>query len=296
MNIVFFGSTEDSVVVARALHKKFPITAVVTQPAKPVGRDKVMSRTPVDSWATEEHISVLTFETFPEKSWLFANEDEVTNSIETCKPDLLVSASFGERIPKELIEKTTHGGINVHPSLLPRWRGTDPTPWTILAGDAETGVTIVTVTEKFDDGRILAQKKIPITQKDMPDELRKNLFTMGAELLVATIPDYVSGKNSGVEQKKENVTIAKRITRDDGFIDWNELIDLMEKDPEKIDRKFRALYGWPGLWTKIGVHGIDKRVKILDISLRGSKLELHTVQLEGKNPVDWNTFKKAYLV
>ena len=288
MNIIFFGSSTDSVIVLDALNKKYPVSCVITQPAKPVGRKKIITPTPVEMWAKKNNMPILTFKQHAEKPWLFESNEDVINSIETFKPDIIVTACFGQKIPAELTSKPLHGAINVHPSLLPRWRGGDPVPWTILAGDAQTGVTITTVTKNFDDGKIVAQKKIPVTEKITPHELRTKLFTLGAKLLLETLPDYLSGKNKGVEQKKEDVTVARRLTRDDGFIEWNEFVTALQSNDPKLEKKFRAFFPWPGLWTKISVHGQDKRVKIL-------KLLPLTVQLEGKKPVDWKTFAKAYL-
>lgn len=313
MNIVFFGSTDDSVTVAETLHTKYPIAAIVTQQAKPVGRKKIITQTPVETWAKEKKIPVLTFPTDSEKPWRFAHDDDVANTISSFHPNLIVTACFGERIPKTVIEQSKHGGVNVHPSLLPRWRGAYPVPWAILAGDNQTGVTISTITEHFDDGRILAQKKIPITPKDMPDDLRKKLFTMGAELLVETLPEYISGKNTGIEQHKVDVTTAHRLTREHGFVPWNLIASAMNgvdiphdsrsglmqdiKDPlpQGIVRLYRALSPWPGIWTTLPIKGQDKRLKILSCIIREEKLILQTVQLEGKQPVDWLTFNKAYL-
>jgi len=313
MTIVFFGSTDDSVIVARGLHKKFPISLVVTQPAKPVGRNKTITPTPVELWAKKNTIPVLSFPTNPEHQSRFQSDADVTNAISTFHPDLLVLACFGERIPGDIIGKTKHGGINVHPSLLPRWRGAYPVPWTIIAKDTQTGVTVSTITEHFDDGRTLAQKKIPLTPKDLPGDIRKTLFTMGAELLVQTLPDFLSGKNKGIPQKKEDVTVARRLTRDDGYIPW-ELIasalegmdishekrsgliqTIIEPLPEAIIRISRALSPWPGIWTKISIQGIEKRLKILACLVHEHKLAIQTVQLEGKQPVDWKTFHNAYL-
>ncbi len=286
MNIIFFGSSTDSVIVADSLHKKFPISCIITQPAKPVGRKKILTPTPVETWAKNHQIPILSFPQDTEKSWKFANEEEVINSVETFKPDLIITACYGQKIPAELIDKTPHGALNVHPSLLPRWRGGNPVPWTILAGDAQTGVTITTVTKNFDDGRILAQKKIPLTEKDMPDELRKKLLTLGAELLVKILPKYIDGSLKGTVQKNEDVTIAKRLTRDDGFVPWNEFFEALQTNSHALDRKFRAFSPWPGVWT---MTPFSKRLKL--IALDPSPI----VQLEGKKPVDWKTFQKAHL-
>jgi len=319
MNIIFFGSTHDSVTVLETLHAKYPVIAVVTQPAKPVGRDQTLTPTPVEIWAKKQKITVLTFPQNTEKPWLFADETEVTNAVSSLKPDLIVTASFGERIPKETLALARHGGVNVHPSLLPRWRGAYPVPWTILAGDAQTGVSISTVTERFDDGKILSQKKIPVTEKDTADELRVRLFTMGAALLVETLPEYLNGKNPGTAQKKEDMTTARKLTREDGFIPWellqsgilgieisreqrSGLLTTMDSGLSTgIDRMYRALTPWPGIWTTVNPEQgktktiIGKRLKLIQLSVGNGQLLPKVVQLEGKNPVDWETFVQAYL-
>lgn len=314
MNIIFFGSTDDSVTVLSALIASYPIAAVVTQQAKPVGRKQIMTPTPVELWAKKHAIPVLTFPTNPDRPWRFANDSDVTNSISSFHPDLIITASFGELIPQEIIAMATHGGINVHPSLLPRWRGAYPVPWAILAGDTQTGVTISTITSHFDDGRTLAQKKIPLTDKDIPDALRIRLFTMGAQLLVQILPDYISGKNKGIEQRKEDVTTAQKLTREHGYIPWNLIASALQgvdiphdsrsglvqniRDPlpQAIIRLHRALTPWPGVWTTIPLRGQDKRLKILECSLIQGTLSLISVQLEGKQPVDWKTFSTAYRI
>jgi len=314
MRIIFFGSTSDSVIVAdKLLHCE--IIAVVTQPPKPVGRNALVTATPLEVWAKGKKIPVLSFPQDMEKPWKFASEENVINTIESLKPDLLVTASYGQKIPKELVEKIPFGGLNVHPSLLPRWRGADPIPWAILSGDAQTGVTISTITEKMDDGAIIAQKKHPLTDKDTPDVTRRNLFIIGAELLATSLPDFFAKKMKPIPQKKEDVTTARKLTRDDGYIPWELIhaamngIDIPRKKRtafiSTIDdallpsmlRLFRALHPWPGIWTKIENENatlLGKRVKILSIHEDTGKLILDTVQLEGKKPIDWNTFKKAY--
>lgn len=286
MNIVFFGSSSDSVVVLAALHKKFPVCAVVTQKAKPSGRKKILTPTPVDSWAKKNTIPVLTFAQDKTVPWKFENDDDVINTVDTWKQDLIVTACYGQKIPYQLIEKTPHKAVNVHPSLLPRWRGGDPVPWTILASDAQTGVTIVTVTENFDEGKILAQKKIAVDKHDTSDALRSRLFAIGAELLTKTLPSYISGKNKGNEQRWKNTPVARRLTRADGFIPWDEFMEKIQDHPTDLDVRLRALTPWPGVWTIVP---FGKRLKL--IALTPSPV----VQLEGKKSVDWKIFKKAYL-
>ena len=269
MKIIFFGSTTDSLLILEKLTGlpagEAGIMAVVTQPPKPVGRKKIITPTPVETWANQRRVPVFTQP--PRESF-----------------DLIISASYGEKIPIELIRSATYGGLNVHPSLLPRWRGGDPVPWAILTGDRNIGVSIVTLTEKFDQGLILAQKKIHVTNTDMTDPLRAKLFTMGADLLIKTLPGIISGKIKGTPQKTEGAPYARRLTRDDGFEPWETLFD--PKESERINRKYRAFHPWPGLWTIFK----EKRVKILNFDTAPT-----IVQLEGKKPVSWQQFRSAHL-
>ena len=319
MTIIFFGSTSDSVIVADALHKVYPIACVVTQPPKPVGRKQEITPTPVELWAKKHTIPVLSFPGDEEKPWLYLHEEDVINALATWKPDLLVSACYGQKIPTDTIKHAPFGGLNIHPSLLPRWRGADPIPWTILTDDRQTGVTLVTVLENFDEGNIIAQKKIAITDQDLPDPLRTHLFTMGATLLLQELPDYLSGKNNGTPQNQAHMTYARKLNRADGFIPWELLMagiegtDIPQKHTDiltnipgplsnAIIHMIRALSPWPGVWTIIKskdeglkMKGEEKRVKIIAAHSEKEILIIDTVQLEGKNPVPWKQFADAYI-
>lgn len=281
--ILFFGSTTDSVIVLEKLPLQ-DVSAIVTQPPRPIGREHKITPTPVEVWGNEHNVTTLSFESNTDKPWLYENEQQVIDTLQPIKPNILISASYGQKIPWETIKKTPHGGINVHPSLLPRWRGADPVPWAILSGDHQTGVSLVSLSEKFDEGKILAQQKIPITPHDMSDPLRKKLFSLGATLLIDTLPDYLSGKNKGVIQKDPDSAYAKKFMRDDGFEPWVKILDPLES--ERIERKFRAFHPWPGIWSTFQ----ERRIKIL-----GFSHEPTIVQFEGKNPVSWKQFQKAYL-
>lgn len=307
MNIIFFGSTADSVLVLEKLityhvSRITPrICAVVTQPPRPVGRKQMMTPTPVERWAKEKNIPVLSFHHNKEKPWLFADKTQVIDSLQPFKADLLISACFGQKIPMQAIQAAPLGGLNVHPSLLPRWRGADPVPWAILSGDAQTGASVVTLSEKFDEGTIIAQKKIPITDKDFSDPLRTKLFAMGADLLVSTLPSLSASKGVALKgSPNHEEPYARRFTRDDGFESWQTIQNAINhpEEAKRIDRKFRALDPWPGLWTTVA----KKRLKILALHRRTSgndamtpHLILDTVQLEGKKPVNFQEFTAAYL-
>jgi len=346
MNIIFFGSTDDSVIVLERIHQlstvNLSIVAIITQPPRPIGRKQVLTSTPVEIWAKEKKIPVLVFPTDPVKPWLFAHENAVIKALAKCNADLFISASFGQKIPREAIKQAKYGGLNVHPSLLPRWRGADPVPWAILAGDKEIGISVVTLSEKFDQGVILAQQKIPLDPRDTSDPLRTKLFSLGASLLIKVLPKHLTDnckhyQPSSTMQQYNNLTIssyARRFTREDGFIPW-ELIKaslegklflkstiqqysnitivkaqeefgraLTEKEPlgVVVERAFRALSPWPGVWTFINPTNPtnttnptnQKRLKIHKLHLDKGKLILDEVQLEGKKPVSYQQFSRAY--
>ena len=269
----------------------------------------MMTPTPVERWAKEKNIPVLSFHHNKEKPWLFADETQVIDSLQPFKADLLISACFGQKIPIQAIQAVPLGGLNVHPSLLPRWRGADPVPWAILSGDAQTGVSVVTLSEKFDEGTIIAQKKIPITDKDFSDPLRTKLFAIGADLLVSTLPSLSASKGALKGSPNHEEPYARRLTRDDGFESWQTIQNAMNNPEEakRIDRKLRALDPWPGLWTEVLVRqsvnasAQKKRVKIISLHRRTSgndamtpHLILDSVQLEGKKPVSWKEFSLGH--
>jgi len=299
MKVIFFGSTSDSVLVLEKL--RVPVCAVVTQPPRPVGRKQVLTPTPVEIWAKSHAIPTLSFSSNPDKPWVYESEMQVIDTLQPLKADILISACYGQKIPWKAINESRFVGLNVHPSLLPRWRGADPVPWAILTGDHQTGVTIVTLSEKFDDGRIIAQKKISITDTDTSDTLRTKLFTIGAKLLVELLPTYLSSRAkrgdliqeiaSSKTPRNDNEPYARRLTREDGFEPW-ETIQKAFDDPqeaERLDRKFRAFFPWPGLWSKIK----ERRLKILKLHIDHEKLVLDEVLWEGKKPIPYSTLLTA---
>jgi methionyl-tRNA formyltransferase len=291
---IFFGSTDDSLLIATALSSlpTIQIVAVVTQPPRPVGRSQTITPTPIEVWARKHNFPVLSFASDATNSSFYADEQVVVDSLMPFQAELLVSASYGQKIPTPTITGARLGGLNVHPSLLPRWRGADPVPWAILSGDHQTGVSVITLSEAFDEGKIIAQKKFPITLNDTTDPLRHTLFEHGAALLTESLPDYVSGKNKGKAQEKSGTPYARRLTREDGFEPWEAIQKGFtdETQATQIDQKFRAFTPWPGLWTTI-----NKRVKIIACHLENNLLVLDTVQMEGKTPVSFAQFQTAYL-
>lgn len=159
------------------------------------------------------------------------------------KPDLAIIAAYGKILPKEILDIPHHGFINVHPSLLPKYRGASPIQAAIFNGDKETGVTIMKIDEEMDHGPVLAISKLPITNPKINyPKLSQELAKLGADLLIKTIPDYISGKLKLVEQDHSKATYTKLIKKEDGKIDW-------AKSAQDLERMTRAFYPWPSAWT-----------------------------------------------
>jgi methionyl-tRNA formyltransferase len=197
------------------------------------------------------------------------------------KADLLVVAAHGNKISPTLLAGAKYGGINIHPSLLPKYRGATPVPHTILAGEKETGTTIIKMAEKIDTGPILAQQKMAIDPQDTAETLLTKLFSLGAEMLISILPDYLDGKLTAKPQPEHSPTpYCKRFTKEDGFVPWK--LFLKERTSSGLDRKVRAFFPWPGVSSKLPN---EKTLKILPTGM---------VQLEGKQPITWKQFSAGY--
>jgi methionyl-tRNA formyltransferase len=183
--------------------------------------------------------------------------------------NLIISAAYGEKISGH--------GLNLHPSLLPSYRGATPVPHQILDGVKESGITIIEMTDKFDSGPIVAQEKVAVMPKDTSTDLLNRCFAAGAKLLIKVLPDYLNNKVTLTPQPKESPTpYCKKFSKQDGFITWEEFKNGVD------DKKVRALYPWPGAWTKMPN---NKILKILPNNL---------LQLEGKQPISRKQFVAGY--
>ncbi len=299
---IFFGSAPDSLPTLNLLNTwispdfTLELVGVVTQPPRPAGRQKIITPTPVQIWAEQHTIPTLSFPSIPETPWIFLDEEQVVSALSPLAADLIVVTYYGQKIPWAAITAATYGGINVHPSLLPRWRGADPIPWAILTGDHQVGITVLTLAEQFDEGKILGQKKIPLTATDMTNPLYEKLFILGAELLGELLSDYLTGKNAGTPQGASPTPYARRLQRADGFVPWEKLEAAIKDgtEAEQIDRMYRALTPWPGIWTTLLLHGTEKRVKILELQYRSERIHISTVQIEGKTPIPFATFRSTF--
>ena len=321
MKIIFFGTPDYVLPIVVALHKTFrsrsgksPIVAVVTQAPKPVGRKKKLTYSPVDAWAHKRKIQIF-----------YKSEELIKNGI---KADLGILAAYGEIIPKNVIDLFPLGILNLHPSLLPKYRGASPVAAAIVAGEAETGVTIIKLDEKLDHGPIISQFSEEILSDDTNGSLRARLFERAVEVLTTLIPPYLQGKITPRKQDEAKATFTTQITKAHGFIPPEYLSRALQglslqklgkweipfvKDytlvpsASSLELFIRAMDPWPISWTHVQLNSKLKtkdlkRLKILRAhveekqvkGIKSSVLCLDEVQLEGKTPVSWKQFKQGH--
>ncbi|MCM3742784.1 methionyl-tRNA formyltransferase [Sporosarcina luteola] len=233
--IVFMGTPDFSVPVLTMLHEEgYDIIAVVTQPDRPVGRKRILTPPPVKEEAVRLGLPVLQ----PEK---LRTSEELAELIQM-KPDLIVTAAYGQILPKNLLDAPRLGCINVHASLLPKYRGGAPIHQAVIDGEDETGVTIMYMVEKLDAGDIISQVTVPITDEDNTGSLFDKLSVAGTKLLKDTLPSIIDGSNERIPQDEKYVSFAGNITREQERINW-------AKGGTAIFNQIRGLYPWPGAYS-----------------------------------------------
>ena len=228
------------------LEAGYTVQAVVTQPDRPVGRKKVITPTPVKEAALKHDLLVLQ----PEK---ISGSEEMEKIVEL-QPDILITAAFGQFLPEKLLQVPKHGAINVHASLLPKYRGGAPVHYSIINGEKETGVTIMEMIKKMDAGGIFAQESLPITKQDDVGTMFDKLSLLGKELLLKTLPSILDSSLTPTPQDEEKVTFSPNITREQEAIDWN-------KKAEEVDNQVRGMRPWPIAFTTYE----DARWKLLAV-------------------------------
>src|ERR1051325_520834 len=214
--IVFMGTPPLAATVLRALlqEKSFHVVAAVTQPDQPKGRELKLQPSAVKELALEHSLPALQ----PER----ARDPQFIDEIRRLAPDLIVVAAYGQILPQALLDVPKFGCLNVHTSLLPKYRGAAPIQWAILNGDSETGVTIMKMDAGLDTGEIVSKERTVITDDDIASTLHDRLAQLGGTLLVRTIPDYVSGKILPHPQPAEGASYARKIKKEDGKLDWSQ--------------------------------------------------------------------------
>jgi methionyl-tRNA formyltransferase len=253
LNIVFMGSPDFSRTALQQLAKEHHVVGVVTQPDRASGRGRELKAPAVKTLALELNIPVIQ----PEK----LREPDAMAQLRAWNPDLIVVAAFGQLLKKDVLDMPKFGCVNIHASLLPRWRGAAPINAAILHGDEETGVTIMKMDVGLDTGPMLAKKSIRIARDDTAGAVFETLSQLGADLLIETLPGYVSGEITPTPQPEEGATYAPMLKKEDG------LLNFSSESAEELERRVRAMNPWPGAW----------------MPLKDAVLKIHKARVEQKN-------------
>jgi methionyl-tRNA formyltransferase len=288
--VVFMGTPTFAVPALRAISEKYRVVGVYTQPDKPVGRGLELTASPVKKLALELGIPVSQ----PEK----LSAPGEFEKLQALAPDVIVVAAYGQILKKSVLDLPKYGCLNIHSSLLPRWRGAAPIHWAILAGDPETGITTMKMAEGLDTGNILLQEATPVKSDDTGETLHDRLASIGGPLIVETLSKLSAGALAERVQDESKVTYAKKLTKELGML-WGD------EDAQTLARKVRALNPWPGTWITTEKHGrlkvleaqawgdlsgaapgqlVEKNGMILMGASKGA-LQLKRVQWEGKSPI-----------
>lgn len=301
MNIVFFGTSNVALPVLESLLKEHKILSVVTSPDAVVGRKQEFSESPVSSLAKDLKLTLLK----PEK---VKNNTEFMFELQKLNADIFVVVSYGKILPADIINLPKYKTINVHFSVLPKYRGSSPIQYALLNGDTQTGTSIFVLDENMDTGPLLGQEIVNIEPGDNFFTLSDKLAKKSAGIINSVIKDYIDGKIIPLPQDEARATYTKIITKQDGKIDWN-------KSAQEIYNQFRAFYIWPGVWTIWS----GKKIKVLDCMTteieasatenyrngqvaqggvvacgNNTYLKIKTLQLEGKNETDIGSFLNGY--
>ncbi len=290
--IIFAGTTEFGIPTLEKLKNQYELILIITQPDKPAGRKQIVTPPPIKVWAQKNNIPVDQ----PEKLSTIAPQ------LSTLSPDLLLVAAYGQIISKEILDIPKFGSINIHGSLLPKYRGASPIQAAILNGDKETGITLIRMDKEMDHGQIIAKEVLRLAGNETYPKLYEQLSLVAADLTIKTLPGWFSGQIKSAEQIHSLATYTKLLNRDDGKLDWT-------KSAKEIDQKIRALNPEPGTWTTLD----GKIFKILSAEpVSESKIELpgkiyhrngelavkcldgtimvKQLQPEGKNPMSGTDF------
>jgi len=233
-NIVFMGSPDFAVPSLRALAAGPYMLTVVTQPDRPTGRSGKPAPPPVKVAAQELGLPILQPETM--------RDPDFRARFAALHPKATVLVAYGEYLPSSLLDLPERASINLHPSLLPRWRGSTPIQSAILAGDRTTGVTIIHMDKGLDTGPILGQQSVEIGQEETHTELSRRLAVVGAELLAQILPQWLRGEIDPIPQDDSKATLTHTLTKEDGLLDWT-------LSAEELARRVRAFQPWPGTYT-----------------------------------------------
>ncbi len=268
MKIVFFGNTIYSVIGARIIHEQLGLSQIVTIPDREDKRGH-LTPSPLKTFALEKNIPVLTVNKL---------NNATIEHIASLQPDFLVVEDYGLILPQNLLALPKYASLNIHHSLLPKYRGPSPAPAAILSGETKTGVTVMKMAKKVDAGDILSQKEYIMRPDETTDSLLTVLNELGAHLIIPLLK-----KNHTMQatpQDETQATFTKMLTKQDGLID-----SANPPSPEQLDRMIRAYYPWPTVWTHLTINGKEKIVKLLPEK---------KLQVEGKTPMGIKDFLNGY--
>jgi methionyl-tRNA formyltransferase len=267
MKIIFFGSSEFVVPIIKVLKENFELSLVVTT-------EKAGGAVP--SYCQQNKISFISASNLKNK--------DLRSSILNLKSSMAVVADFGLIIPEDILNAFPKGIINIHPSLLPKYRGPTPVQTAILQGDKITGVSIIKLDKEIDHGPILGQVQEEILSGDTAETLYKRLFTVGANLLLKVLDKYLRNNLKLIAQNHEKATFTKSLVREDGYVDINKL-----PTKEKLNLMIRAYFPWPGIWTRLRLgYGGQAKLKIVKF------LPENKIQVEGKKAMSYKDFLNGY--
>lgn len=306
---VLLGTSTLAIPTAEVLLKLFPplstgggargggFIGIITKPDEPVGRAHMVTPPPLAVWAKEHGVQY----------WQPETKEALTALLREFNPDIAIVAAYGKIIPPDALKIPRFGFVNIHPSLLPRYRGPSPIQAAIANGDAETGVTLMLLDAQVDHGPTIAQERVPLSPTATRSSLERELASLGASLLERTLPDYLASRITPQPQDHTHATTTPLLSRDHGRIDWREPSAV-------IEQKIRAYEDWPGTWCELPN---GKRLKVLRAEVDGSTTEppgiiapprhrfnvacgdhrlltLITVQPEGKPTMNGNAFRLGH--
>lgn len=258
MTIIFLGNTKYSIIGLQIVHKVYPISLVIT---------KKMDFNPVKKLADELNIPTLETNNLT---------PDLIEKVKTLNSDFLIVEDYGLILPQEILDLPKYAPLNIHHSLLPKYRGPSPAPATILSGDKISGVTVIKMIDEVDAGDVLAQSEYTLLDNETTDSLLTKLNQLGGEIMISVIKQYLEGSEKPTSQDSSKAIYTKHFTKIDGYFDIKN-----PPTPEVLDRMIRAYYPWPGVWTRWN----NKIVKLLPEE---------KMQMEGKKPIPLKDFLNGY--
>ncbi|MCX8081836.1 MAG: methionyl-tRNA formyltransferase [bacterium] len=297
MKIIYFGSDAFGIPSLEALKKKYCLAGVITSPDKPCGRGLKISSTPIKVWALNNNIPVYQPENISDTTFI--------KTLKDISPDFIVLISYGKILPEEIIKIPSAGAINVHPSLLPKYRGAAPMEWALINGEKETGITVITIKDRVDTGEIIKQERTSIYETDDIFSLRRRLSEIAPSLLLESITDIKNGIKPLPQQGIS--TYARRLKKEDGLIQW-------KKSATEVYNLIRGVKEWPGAYTYLNgkyikIYGalpvsekkdgqpgeiVDINHSNIYVACGKGILKINELQMEGKKKMSATEFINGY--